>query len=171
MNFYRADDIMTCLVRDKDNIDWSILLFWLMGLINTLLAMNWLNKVPVDQRVEHNKRSNRKYYVADRSQPQHVDVQIPGFLQEHRKNCEFCLWSKIWKDINWIVIDRRSQLRMSITKFVKIISILSSNQVSNFGLTKNWDRRWNSQFLWCLNNTATYWAADNYDWELRRTAA
>ena len=76
---------LSCRVIDKDNIDWSSLLLWLMGLINRLLAMNRLNKVPVDQRVEHNKRSNRKYYVADRSQPQHVDVQIPGFLQEHCK--------------------------------------------------------------------------------------
>ena len=62
-----------------------------MGLINTFLAMNRLNKVPVDQSVEDNKRSDRKNYVADRSQPQHVDVQIPGFLQEHHKKCEFCL--------------------------------------------------------------------------------
>ena len=58
-----------------------------MGLINTFLAINRLNKVPVDQRVEDNKRSDRKNYVADRSQPQHVDVQIPGFLQKHHKNC------------------------------------------------------------------------------------
>ena len=77
-------------------------------------APDGANKVPVDESVENNKRSDRKYYVADRSQPQHVDVQIPGFLQEHRKNCEFRLWSKILKDIYWIVIDGRSQLRMSI---------------------------------------------------------
>ena len=78
---------LTCRVRDKDNIDWSILLFWLMRLINTSLTINWLNKVPVDESVENDKRSDRKYYVADQSQPQHVDVQIPGFLQEHHKNC------------------------------------------------------------------------------------
>ena len=50
-------------------------------------APDGANKVPVDESVENNKRSNRKNYVADRSQPQHVDVQIPGFLQEHHKNC------------------------------------------------------------------------------------
>ena len=84
-----------------------------MGLINTLLAINWLNKVPVDESVENNKRSNRKYYVADRSQPQHVDVQIPGFLHD-------------------------------ITNIANSVS---------------------------TTLIATYWAADNNDWELRRTAA
>ena len=82
-----------------DVITFALLHFWL----NPTCIATFITRSPVDQSVENNQGCDWENYVADRCQPQHVDVKVPD--SGHR-----ILKTYLWILNSYIDIDTSKKL-------------------------------------------------------------
>ena len=103
--FERGRSLILQLVHKSQYWAKLKIVFWILIIILAFLHFclkptsiaSFITRSPVDQHVENDQGCDWENYVADRCQPQHVDVKVPEYIQEN--NC----YHRILKTYMWIL--------------------------------------------------------------------
>ena len=104
--FERGRSLILQLVHQSQYWAKLKIIFWILLITCALLHFCWkptsiatfITRSPVDQSVENNQGCDWENYVADRCQPQHVDVKVPD--SGHRISKTYVWILNSYKDID-----------------------------------------------------------------------